>query len=136
MSKKNQAAEEAPSPVVTVSKAKIFMKYVFTNEDMLALAQDMARALDEQHTAEDELKSVGTQIKSKIALASAAANSASSKIRAGSEHRNVECEITKNFTAGLVTTRRLDTGEITDTRLMTTEERQAELPLSETETAA
>jgi len=32
-----------------VSKAKIFMKYVFYNEDMLALAQDMARALDEQH---------------------------------------------------------------------------------------
>lgn len=135
MAKKNVEQQEAPEPIVIVSKAKINLKYIFTDTDLLALAQEMARALNDQHEAEDELKSVSTQIKSKIALASAAANSASSKIRSGYEYRNVECEVLKNFTAGLVTTRRLDTGEVTDTRLMTSEERQVELPIPKEEPA-
>jgi len=66
-------------------------------------------------TAEDELKSVGTQIKSKIALASP---------RQTPRHRNprrqrtwnVECEITRT-TRRAVTTGRLDTGEILTRRL-------------------
>lgn len=118
-----------PAPIVVMDKAKQHLKYVFTDTDLIELARGMSRALSEQHQAEDELKAVSTQIKSKIALHQAEANAASTKISTGHEFRNVECEITKNYTAGLVTTRRLDSGEIVDTRLMTPEERQVELPM-------
>jgi len=131
MAKNLNKEQEEPAPIIVIEKCKQHLKYVFNDADMIELAHGMARALSEQHEAEDELKAISTQIKSKIALHSGAANSASTKISTGHEYRNVECEVTKNYTTGLVTTRRLDSGEVVDTRLMTTEERQAELPLAE-----
>jgi len=131
MAKKVTAEQEVINLIIITSKTKCHLKYVFTERDMLDLAQDMARAISEQHEAEDELKTISTQIKGKVALAVGAANSAASKIRAGYEFRNIECEISKDFTEGMVTTRRIDTGEIVDTRPIAAEERQAELPLAD-----
>lgn len=105
------------------------LKCVLTNEDIKRLGEQIAQAVARKAEAEADLKSVATQLKSKIAAEDAIITSNSEKIRSGYEWRNVECERIKDYQAGVVTIYRNDTGELVSERKMSYEERQHLLPL-------
>lgn len=54
-----------------------------------------------------------------------------SDVRTGTERRQVECEEIADYRTNRVETKRLDTGEIIDTRAMTAKERQTELKVGD-----
>jgi hypothetical protein len=91
----------------------------------------VSRANQEIAQAEDELKAVKSQFKSRIDAAEARRNDFASIINAGHQQRQVECHLVKDFAANTITLIRLDTGEVVRTRTMTAAEKQRGLAFEE-----
>jgi hypothetical protein len=106
---------------------KEYLKYLFSEDEIKKLGNDLAQTYSQKLDAEGRLKSVSTQIKSEIAKLDMGMASDSERIRSGYEYRYIECEKEEDFTNGRITITRTDTGEMVTDRAMTSEERQKNL---------
>lgn len=101
-----------------------------TDAEYKEIGKQQAQANQEIAQAEDELKSVRSQYKSRIDSAEARRNEYAAIINAGHQQKQVECCQVKDFRENTVTLVRLDTHEIVRTRTMTAGERQRGLFLA------
>ena len=113
------------------------MKYLrvdFTREELEGFGKDMARSAAARDEAVEGKKAAAAQFSEKIARAEMELASLARKINNGYEFKNVECKIRLDYPSiGFASVVRQDTYETVETRLMTPEEKQRELPLEETE---
>ncbi len=100
------------------------LKCILTDQELLELGRQQARALSDIEAADEELKSFSTGIKNRIALSEAAVKGFSKKIREGYEFRYVPTTVTTDYEAGLVTFVRDDTSEVISQRPLNSGERQ------------
>ena len=115
-----------------MSEKKIIKKtlrYVFNTRELADIADKVSQLVREVEDRESIKKAVASQLKADLEQSVNDLRVQSGKHRDGYEYRDVDCEVEKNFRMGLVTTTRLDTGEIIEERAMTTEERQQALKL-------
>lgn len=98
----------------------IYVKYVFTDKELLEMSRRMARAEAAINEKMDELKSVSTTIKADIATQEGILHSCAEKLRSGYEMRLKEVEV--KYEKGIVKYVDKDSGEILEERPMTQEE--------------
>lgn len=98
----------------------IYVKHEFTQEEMLALSAQMARAEAEISEKADELKSVSSTIKADIAIQEGILHKCAEKLRSGYEMRLKEATV--KYESGIVKYLDKDTGEILEERPMSQEE--------------
>ena len=98
------------------------------NEDELRERGDaLAGSVQQTAALVEEKKAQDAEINGKIKLSKEITRKLSGNIATKTEDREVECDQTKDFERGIVTTFRSDTGEQVDQRAMTAEERQEEM---------
>lgn len=98
------------------SKEKMFLKYVFTKEELLQIAKRQSTALQELERYKNEKKSVVKDFDNKIAKSELIIGESADKVNNGYEHRYVECLITYHSPEeNMKTYTRLDSGEIFET---------------------
>lgn len=95
-----------------------------TDTEKLARAKDMADAQERGERAKDELDSIRKQINAQIEAASASVAAAAAVLRAGYEHRQIMCELTMDYRTNTAIEIRQDTGEETERRPLSEDERQ------------
>lgn len=110
-------------------KSERNLKCILTQDEILVAARCMADAQEELHSLQNEADEWKTQHKAKEAAAESVIAAKGSMVRTGYTFRMVECETVRDYDKGKITTRRLDTSEIEQTRDMTTTESQMGLPL-------
>jgi hypothetical protein len=116
-----------PTKKVTTKR----LRYFYTEEELRKIAEQMAEKAQEIDEKEADKKAITSELKAAVDVATNEHRLLAGKYRAKSEYREVECEVLSDHKKGIVTTTRLDTGEVIDERAMTTGERQRELPLVE-----
>ncbi len=114
---------------IKISKSSAVLKCILTEDEKRKFGDSIAQAVDECSRLEDSLKSVSSEMKSKIAEVEARLKKEASLLRQGYEYRDTPIEIIKNFKMGTVSKTRMDTGEQYEERAMTGDERQTGLPL-------
>jgi hypothetical protein len=115
-------AEEAPrQKFYTVTEN---LKVDLTPEEILAASREMARAVDELHDLEQQRKAAAETYKARITQAQATVQINSVLVRNGYEFRKTEVRRTLDYDRAWVTSVRLDTGEVVESRAMTPDEKQ------------
>ena len=109
------------------SKVTKHLKHEFSEAELKGLGDSMALAVGEQEEAETALKSMKSQIDSRIKIAQANIALCAGKIRTGYEIRPIECSLNRDFEKGTVTIQRDDTYEMVEHRAMSAEEKQKEM---------
>lgn len=104
-----------------------YTKHVLTEEEKKSIAQEMAQAVSDKHTAEEELKAVKADFKSKIDAADATINGFARKLQTGYDMRMVDCEVEKNYDLKVFIFRSLETGKEVDRRMMRPEDLQQQV---------
>ncbi len=89
--------------------------------------EDLANAIDEVSKLEDEKKAMNDEFKAKTAVHDATIAVKQRLVRNKNEYRNVECELTLNYTTQKATLVRLDTNTVVSERDMTMEEKQMKM---------
>ena len=117
----------ANKPKVEVRKSKRFLKYVFTTDEAKENAGNMARSIKEVSQIENELASVKSSFKSKLDLASAEIKQLAEHVANGYEFRNIEVDVTLDFSDRRVYVHRTDNQELVEDRKMNADEMQLEL---------
>ena len=121
MAKKKAEPKKTPNKVYTETRK---LKCNLTNEEVLAHANSLAETIDDIAKLDDELKTMKEQMKAKITEKNAVVRVKQLLIRNKYELRDVECEVTMNWTTLKVTVKRLDSGEVVEERDMNYEEKQ------------
>lgn len=98
----------------------IWVKHIFSEEELMELAQKMARSEAIISEKTDNLKSVTTAIKAEITAEEGVLHSCAERLRSGYEMRTRECDV--NYEKGVVKYVDKETGEILEERPMTQEE--------------
>lgn len=106
---------------------------VLTEKELLEKAKSLAYQISQYNALDEEKGQVMADFKSRLKAINNQINDLKNQIANEKEYRNVSCVESANFTENSVTTTRMDTGEIIDTRVMEGWERQQHLPLSEEE---
>jgi len=124
---------DAPKKIM-VRKKKIteLLKCDLTTTELLDYGQRAADAQEQASRLQSQMKASAKEFKGKIDTHIAEGEVLNGAIRSRYEYRQIECEVTENFTDKTITTVRLDTNEVVKTRKMNSEELQ-ELPLDTTE---
>lgn len=112
---------------------KLYLRCAFTDAEMGELAATMADKTQELKRIDANAKAAAAQFKSDKESAQNEIDNAARKYRDGYEMRDVECEETVDFEAGVVRYWRCDNGELAQQRQLTNEERQMRLDEIETE---
>jgi hypothetical protein len=107
------------------------LKTNFTEKEKLAMAEQISGCIRERNRLEEEFVSVKKQYASDIGKQEAEISSLAERFNTGWEMRRVECVELKDFNNGSVRVYRRDTGDLTEERPMSAEERQQTLPLEE-----
>jgi len=100
------------------------VKYVFNENEKKEIAQSMAQKVGELQTAEDELKAVKSDFKSRMDALQAQVNGAATKLNNGYEWRSMECRVEYSVNDKIVAFYRLDNQEFVKERAMRPEELQ------------
>ncbi len=108
---------------------KKWLEVKYTDQEISEKSMELARKTGELRTAEENKKSVMSQLKSEIDSLSADTNKLGGEIVAGGEFRNVKCELEYNYTTNKKTIIRIDTMECIYDGPIPDDERQ--IPLSE-----
>jgi hypothetical protein len=116
---------------VTITTMRLPVK--LDDEDLLTRGRQLVENMRKAAAAEEERKAEDKKRKGDIALLDEITAKFSLTISTGSEDRDVECEIRKDYVHGSVTTVRTDTGEVVDERVMRAEERQDAMTFIEPE---
>lgn len=98
----------------------IYVKYVFSDNELLELSRKMARSEAAINEKMDELKSISTSIKADIAAQEGILHSCAEKLRSGYEMRQKETRV--EYSNGIVAYVDKTTGEILEQREMTEDE--------------
>lgn len=101
-----------------------------TDEELLDRSTALVDNIQKTAALEEEKKSVDADFKGKIKARAEVSRKLTEIISNRTEDREVECEVKKDFERGTVTTVRMDTGEVVETRPITADERQEELRFS------
>lgn len=124
MTKKKE--EEKPERI-SRKKFDSLQKVSLTDKELLEHGTKLAELHQELATIENELDTIKSQFKSKIAAVETNIGREVCLVRDRFEYRNVTCERVIDYAAELVTETRLDTGEIINKRDLTEGERQMEI---------
>jgi len=104
-----------------------YCKYVFSEDEKRAIAQEMAQNVSDLAAAEDEKKAITSDFKSRIDGLQARVNGAATKLNNGYEMRSIECKIQADYDAKLWRYIRQDTFEEVRTRKMDQDDLQQQL---------
>lgn len=115
---------DAPVRHVSVSTGDQLLPVRLTDAEIMETGRKVAAAIQRQTELEEEVKNFKDGAKSRESAILAEIGIKSALIRQGYEHRQVECETVKDFDAGTILVRRLDTQEIVETRTMAGGEKQ------------
>lgn len=119
---------EQEQKAVFIKKVTEYLRYQFTDAELLDLSKQLARKLAEQERAERELKEVSTQLKAAVTAKENEVSTLSHLVQNGYEYRNIECEVRFDHPEkGKKTMLRMDTGEIVSESKMTGEDLQGQL---------
>lgn len=122
--------KETPEiPKIKEVPLTMYLKCTLTDKEKIERGFDLAHKHNEKLQLEADMKSARSQYQSRIDAVVGEISSLSNKIREGAEFRDVECVKAFDWTEKLVTTNRLDTLEIIETRTMRQEELQTEINL-------
>jgi hypothetical protein len=105
------------------------LKCSLSPEDYQRLGMEQSTSLWELDNLKRELAEFQSNIVRKQKTATGRIAQISEAIRNGYEFRDVPVETTSDYTAALVTKKRLDTGEVYEQRPFNSAERQASLPM-------
>lgn len=103
------------------------LKCDLTEEELLQAGEDLAKAIDEARTHEEQRKSANEDFKARIAACEAEITIKQRLVRNKNEFRPVSCEVTLNYTTLDAVVIRLDTEEIVQERKLTHEEKQMKI---------
>lgn len=123
-----EVAEQASTEITTITE---ILPVPLTDAEYKEFGILVSRANQEIAQAEDELKSVKSQYKSRIDSAEARRNEYAAIINAGHQRKQVECHLVKDFQENTITLIRLDTGDVVRTRTMTAAEKQRGLDFND-----
>lgn len=119
---------EVEQEPVFIKKSTEYLRYSFTDQELLDLSKQLARKLAEQERAQGELKEVTTQLKAVVTAKENEVSTLSHLVQNGYEYRNIECEVRFDHPdKGKKTMLRMDTGEIVSETKMTGEDLQGQL---------
>lgn len=106
---------------------KKWLEVKYTEVEISEKSMELARKTGELRTAEENKKSVMSQLKSEIDSLAADTNKLGGEIIAGGEFRNVKCEVEYNYETVQKSIIRLDTMEVVYDGPIPDEERQIEM---------
>ena len=121
--------EEATKVTMVKSTEERTLKVPLTEKELLECGQKLAAAQQKAVELDAELKAYKDTVNGKKSEAEAVMTCQSRMISQKDDYRKVECTVIKNWTTGLMTITRNDTGEKVDERRMTSSE-LSDLPLS------
>ncbi len=101
---------------------------VLTDAELLKYGRELSSVISALATEQANQASIKKEMASKIAGLEAKASEISAKVNRGKELREVQIEVVANFTTGMATEVRTDTGEIYRERPLRDEEKQQRLP--------
>lgn len=101
-----------------------------THEERHQLGIDLAGCINDIHDEEDRQVSIKAQMKATMAELEGRKSQLASVVSSGVRYMDILCEHDADFIAGRLSIVRTDTGEVLETRNLTDEERQRELPLA------
>lgn len=111
-------------------KIELQLRHTFTDKETLELTRKLAEGNRDLDQAEEEKKSVTSQLKAKCDAIAARVSETAGKINCGFEYRNTPVLVKYNTpVAGTKRLTRLDTDEVIGEEPMTAAELQSELPL-------
>lgn len=126
--------EEVPKPeppTFRESTVTKHLKCLLSDHEIRTMGQDLARSNAQKDEAEERKKAVDAQLKSEIESHATRSLSLARTINNGYQYKDVDCAMRFDYLTNTVTTVRTDTGEVIESRAMTTEERQVELTFDE-----
>lgn len=112
---------------MNISKTTELLRYDFTDDEKKELASEMAQAITDLNTAENDKKAVMSDYKSKIDAFSAKASNIAGKLQSGWEMRNIDCRVEKDYRKRIAKIYREDTGEFVKERRIPDDECQMNL---------
>jgi predicted molibdopterin-dependent oxidoreductase YjgC len=112
---------------VKVLKTTKKLPVKLNDDEMLERGKMLVENMRKTAVAEEERDKENKKRKGDIALLEGVTARIAETVRSGSEYREVECELRKDYERGTVATFRDDTGEQIDQRPMTAEERQEDM---------
>jgi len=121
--------EEATKVTMVKSTEERTLKVPLTEKELLECGQKLAAAQQRAVELDAELKAFKDTINGKKSEAESVMTCQSRLISQKYDYRKVECTVVKNWTTGLMTATRNDTGESVETRRMTSSE-LSELPMA------
>ena len=116
---------------VITKQVREFLKCELSINEVATAANDLARLLDDKTAIEEELQSIKASFKAKLEKCDADIRMKQRFVRDKFEYRQVECDIRYDQGKSNVITVRKDTGEVTETRDMTQEEKQMKMEFKE-----
>lgn len=116
------------------TKVERMLKYTFSRDEIVLIAQESAAAAFSRNVLESELDSIKADYKGRIGLLETTIDKSQRKIRDGYEMREIECEVQFHTPEdGMKRVVRLDTGEEVAVEYMLPHERQEILPFVQPE---
>ena len=121
------------TPTKPDRKIELQLRHTFSDKETLELARKLAEANRDLNQAEDEKKSVVSQLKAKSDAIAARVAEEAGKINCGFEYRMTPCTVKYHTPkTGVKTITRNDLNEVIEEMDMTQAELQDELPLDAT----
>lgn len=113
-----------------------YLQYQFTDAELLDLAREQSRILQEKASLERKKSEVAKTLAGEIEGKAGTIDALSEKIRNGYEWRDIECVLYFDQpTPGMAMLIRTDTGEVVKTRRMTAGELQLQLEFNAQDSA-
>ena len=112
-------------------KHRQLLSVTLTDEEIRARGKQIAREIEEMHSAESERKELNAELGKKIQAHSRVIDQLSRVIDTGIEYRDVDVDIVYDFAQQEIRKVRIDTGEIFVFRRMTDEESQMQMEFEE-----
>ena len=125
MASKNRT--EQGGETLAKRKTKKLLKVILTAAEERQFGKDIARTRQELSSVTDQFDEVKSQFKSKMESCEKEQNRLSVLLNNGYEYRDVECELTLDYTTARALCVRTDTGEVVEERAMTHDELQREM---------
>jgi hypothetical protein len=122
MTKKNAKKNDK----IRVAPTTMRLPVKLNDDDLITRGKQLVENMRKTAMADEAREVENKKRKGDIALLGEVTAKLSTIVSSGTEDREVDCEVSKDFIHGKVTTVRMDTGEVVDERVMTAEERQDE----------
>ena len=112
------------------------IRVALSGEELAKLATEMSENIMRCEAIEEQKRIVTADLTSALKNEKKAYRAKAKAYRDGHEYRPVDCEEVPNFETNIVAVKRMDTGEILETRAMRAEERQTAIEFPDGKPAA